>query len=102
VAIDRLGVGADNEIGAEVERALVALASAEARAATLAEAVAAADDQTRLANQRYRGGVSPFLEVLTAQRAAADARAEEAAARGQALSAYARLNAAAGLGGQAS
>lgn len=85
----------------EVETALVALASAEARAATLAEAVAAADDQTRLANQRYQGGVSPFLEVLTAQRAAADARAEEAAARGQALSAYARLNAAAGLGGQA-
>lgn len=83
----------------EVERSLVALASAEARAATLAEAVAAADDQTRLANQRYRGGVSPFLEVLTAQRAAADARAEEAAARGQVMTAYARLNAAAGLGG---
>jgi NodT family efflux transporter outer membrane factor (OMF) lipoprotein len=83
----------------EVEAALVALASAEARAATLAEAVAAADDQTRLANQRYRGGVSPFLEVLTAQRAAADARAEEAVARGQALTAYARLNAAVGLGG---
>jgi NodT family efflux transporter outer membrane factor (OMF) lipoprotein len=83
----------------EVEAALVALASAEARAATLAEAVAAADDQTRLASQRYRGGVSPFLEVLAAQRAAADARAEQAAARGQALAAYARLNAAAGLGG---
>jgi NodT family efflux transporter outer membrane factor (OMF) lipoprotein len=83
----------------EVERALVALASAEARAETLAEAVAAADDQTRLANRRYRGGVSPFLEVLTARRAAADARAEEAGALGQALTAYARLNAAAGLGG---
>lgn len=83
----------------EVETALVALASAEARAATLAEAVAAAEDQTRLANQRYRGGVSPFLEVLAAQRMAADARAEMAAAHGQTLTAYARLNAAAGLGG---
>ncbi|MEQ7154767.1 efflux transporter outer membrane subunit [Brevundimonas aurifodinae] len=83
----------------EVETALVALAAAEARAVTLAEAVAAAEDQARLANQRYRGGVSPFLDVLTAQRAAADARAEEAAARGQALTAYARLNAAVGLGG---
>lgn len=83
----------------EVERGLVALASAEARVETLSDAVAAADDQTRLANQRYRGGVSPFLEVLTAQRAAADARASLATAQGDALVSYARLHAAVGLGG---
>lgn len=84
----------------EVERALVALASAEARAATLAEAATAAEDQVALATLRYRGGVSPFLEVLSAQRAAADARAEEAAANGEALASFARLNAAVGLGGR--
>lgn len=84
----------------EVERALVALASAEARAETLAEAATAAADQVALATLRYRGGVSPFLEVLSAQRAAADARAEEAAARGDTLSSFARLNAAVGLGGR--
>jgi multidrug efflux system outer membrane protein len=84
----------------EVERALAALASAEARATTLAETAMAADDQVGLATRRYRAGVSPFLEVLTAQRAAADARAEEAGARGEALSSFARLNAAAGLGGR--
>ncbi|MFN3354243.1 MAG: TolC family protein, partial [Brevundimonas sp.] len=85
----------------EVETALVALASAEARTATLEEAAQAAGDQARLAERRYRAGVSPFLEVLTAQRAAADAEAELASARGAALTAFARLNAAAGLGAQA-
>ena len=85
----------------EVETALVALASAEARTATLEEAARAARDQARLADRRYRAGVSPFLEMLTAQRAAADAEAELASARGAALTAFARLNAAAGLGAQA-
>lgn len=84
----------------EVEQALVALGSAEARAATLLEASASADDQVALATRRYRAGVSPFLDVLTARRAAADAEAESAAATGEALGAYARLNAAAGLGGR--
>ncbi|MGQ2990910.1 MAG: TolC family protein, partial [Brevundimonas sp.] len=84
----------------EVETALAALASAEARAGTLADASDAAEDQVRLATGRYRAGVSPFLEVLTARRAAADAMAEHAAAQGEALIAYARLNAATGLGGR--
>jgi len=84
----------------EVERALAAHASAEAQAATLTEAVFAADDQVELASRRYRAGVSPFIEVLTAQRAAADAQAARAAARGEVLSSFARLNAAIGLGGR--
>jgi NodT family efflux transporter outer membrane factor (OMF) lipoprotein len=83
---------------AEVETALVALAAAEARADTLAQAATAAADQTGLADARYRAGVSPFLEVLTARRAAADAEADLATARGETLAAWARLNAAAGLG----
>jgi multidrug efflux system outer membrane protein len=83
----------------EVEEALAAHASAEARAATLTEAVAAADDQVELAARRYRAGVSPFIEVLTAQRAAADAQASRAAARGEMLGSFAGLNAAIGLGG---
>ncbi|PZO07203.1 MAG: hypothetical protein DCF28_00110 [Alphaproteobacteria bacterium] len=85
----------------EVEQALAALGSAEARAGTRLEATAAAEDQVALATRRYRAGVSPFIDVLAARRAAADAEAEHATAAGQALSAYARLNAAAGLGGQA-
>lgn len=84
----------------EVERALVAHASAEGRAATLTEAAAAAEDQVELASRRYRAGVSPFIEVLTAQRAAADAQAGLAAARGELMSSFARLNAAIGLGGR--
>lgn len=83
----------------EVERALNAAGSAEARTATLADALTAAEDQVALATRRYRAGVSPFIEVLAARRAAADADAERASAAGEALAAYARLNAAAGLGG---
>jgi NodT family efflux transporter outer membrane factor (OMF) lipoprotein len=86
---------------AEVETALVALAAAEARAATLDAAARAAATQAALADQRYRAGLSPFLEVLVARRAAADAEAELAGAQGAALSGWARLNAAAGLGGRA-
>lgn len=84
----------------EVERALAALVSANARAATLLQATVAAEDQVALATHRYRAGISPYIDVLAARRAAADAEAERAAAVGEALAAYARLNAAAGLGGK--
>lgn len=84
----------------EVETALVALAGAEARAATLDEAVEAARTRASLATRRYRAGVSRFLEVLDAERSLADAEAELAGARGETVAAWARLNAATGLGGQ--
>lgn len=84
----------------EVEVTLAAHASAEAQASTLTEAVAAADNQVELATRRYRAGISPFIEVLTAQRAAADAQTSLAAAQGGVLDSFARLNAAIGLGGR--
>ena len=84
----------------DVESALAALGSAEARVATLLEATAAAEDQVSLATRRYRAGLTAFIEVLAAQKAAADADAERASAVGDALFAYARLNAAVGLGGR--
>lgn len=85
---------------AGVETALVALAGAEARAATLDEAVEAARTRASLATHRYRAGVSPFLEVLDAERSLAEAEADLAGARGETVAAWARLHAAAGLGGQ--
>ncbi|MFN7231244.1 MAG: efflux transporter outer membrane subunit [Brevundimonas sp.] len=85
---------------AGVETALVGLASAEARAATLEDAAEAARTRASLATRRYRAGVSPFLEVLDAERSLAEAEADLAGARGETLAAWASLHAAAGLGGQ--
>jgi len=85
---------------AGVETALVGLAGAEARAAALEDAAAAARSRATLATRRYHAGVSPFLEVLDAERTLADAEADLAGARGDTLAAWARLHAAAGLGGQ--
>ncbi|MFN7236220.1 MAG: TolC family protein, partial [Brevundimonas sp.] len=82
------------------ETARVGHASAEARAATLEDAAEAARTRASLATRRYRAGVSPFLEVLDAERSLAEAEADLAGARGETLAAWASLHAAAGLGGQ--
>ena len=86
----------------EVEAALAAAFAAEARRVALADALAFAEDQTRLAMARYAAGLSPLLEVLVAQRAAYDAQAALATARADAALAYADLSAAMGLGGEPS
>jgi NodT family efflux transporter outer membrane factor (OMF) lipoprotein len=54
----------------EVEDQLAALRILEDEAAVQARAVQAADRSLTLANNRYRGGVSSYLEVITAQNAA--------------------------------
>lgn len=82
----------------EVERALVSARQAEARRTTLAAAADAAREQTRLASSRYRAGLTPFVDVLTAERALADAEAELATASGDAARAYAALHLALGVG----
>lgn len=82
----------------EVERALVSARQAEARRETLAAAAEAARDQARLASSRYRAGLTPFVDVLVAERALADAEAELATARGDAARAYAALHLALGAG----
>ena len=54
----------------EVEDQLAALRVLEEEAAIQANAVAAAERSLELANNRYRGGVVSYLEVITAQSAA--------------------------------
>lgn len=51
-----------------VENALVAYANEQARCRALSDAVAANRHSLELANERYRGGLTDFLNVLDAQR----------------------------------
>jgi multidrug efflux system outer membrane protein len=81
----------------EVERALASARQAETRRETLSAAAEAAREQTRLAASRYRAGLTPFVDVLVAERALADAEADLAAARGDAARAYAALHLALGV-----
>jgi outer membrane protein TolC len=53
-----------------VEDQLAALRVLEQEAAILDRAVAAAQRSLALANNRYRGGVASYLEVITAQSVA--------------------------------
>ena len=54
----------------EVEDNLAALRILENESQTEAAAVAAAEHSLALSNNRYRGGVATYLEVITAQGAA--------------------------------
>lgn len=63
----------------EVEDALVGLRQSGLRQASLAQRVAAENQVLALAELRYRGGVSDYLEVLDAQRSLLDAELEESA-----------------------
>ncbi|MBI1250744.1 MAG: efflux transporter outer membrane subunit [Alphaproteobacteria bacterium] len=65
----------------DVEIAFAAVEDSGARTMALTAALAAAQDQTALARSRYRAGLSPFLDVLTAERAVFDAEAALAGAR---------------------
>jgi NodT family efflux transporter outer membrane factor (OMF) lipoprotein len=54
----------------EVEDSLSTLRVLEAESAQQAAAVAAAERSLKLANNRYQGGITTYLEVITAQSAA--------------------------------
>ena len=56
----------------DVEDSLSALRILREEADVQASAVAAANRSLTLANNRYRGGVATYLEVITAQNAALD------------------------------
>jgi multidrug efflux system outer membrane protein len=82
----------------EVEDGLAAIRrSAEKRTAMDAR-VAAQRQVLSLAETRYRGGVSPYLEVLDAQRALFDSELERVATVGEQLTAVVRLYRALGGG----
>lgn len=53
----------------DVENALAAYYAEQARQQVLAEAVRASEDAVALANERYRRGLTSFLDVLTSENA---------------------------------
>ena len=82
----------------DVEREADRLARALEEGAAARAAFASAGEQSRLARARYGAGLTSFLDVLTVDRALADADIASAAADGRALDAGVSLAAALGLG----
>jgi multidrug efflux system outer membrane protein len=82
----------------EVEDALVAIRKAGERRAALDARVQAQRVVLGLAEVRYRGGVSPYLEVLDAQRALFDSELERTIVVREQLTAVVRLYRALGGG----
>lgn len=82
----------------EVERALNELGAAQGEMQELEQAVAAATQETRLARSRYTAGLSPLLNVLTAEQGLLDAQSRLASARARAGNALIALNTAMGRG----
>ena len=82
----------------EVEDSLVGLRQARLRRGAEGERVAAERKVLELAEIRYRGGVSAYLEVLDAQRSLFDAELSELGARRDELLALIQLYKALGGG----
>lgn len=82
----------------EVERALNELGAAQSEADALARAVASAAQETSLARARYKAGLSPLLNVLTAEQGYLDAQSRLASAQARAGNALIALNTAMGRG----
>lgn len=82
----------------EVEDSLVNLAYEQDRQSALARTLDSSRRSATLADDRYRGGVGNFLDVLDAQRAAFDAEEELAVSRGDSLRALVALYKALGGG----
>lgn len=86
----------------EVEDSLAVLRILEEEARVQADAVAAAERSLALAENRYRGGVVSYLEVITAQNAALANQRTAAAIRARRISATVLLIKALGGGWKAS
>jgi len=86
----------------EVEDSLAALRILDEEARVQAEAVAAAERSLALAENRYRGGIASYLEVITAQNAALTNQRTAAAIRARRLNATVLLVKALGGGWKAS
>jgi multidrug efflux system outer membrane protein len=82
----------------EVEDALVAIRRNGEKRTALDARVRAQRQVLALAETRYRGGVSPYLEVLDAQRALFDSELERTATIGDQLTSVVRLYRALGGG----
>ena len=72
---------------ADLETQASAVRLGEVSAAAQAANVASALDQAKLARVRYTSGLSGFLDVLTAERAAFDAQSAEVTAKSEAAKA---------------
>lgn len=83
----------------EVEIALARGASSSARLQARSAALQSWTNRAHLARARYGAGLSPLLEVLTAEQGVHDARSQSDSARAEAALAYVDLAAALGLGG---
>jgi outer membrane protein, multidrug efflux system len=83
---------------AEVEREASRLRQSLAEAEALRAAARSAMDQAQLARARYTSGLTPFTDVLLAERALADAEIALAAAEANAADAGVGLATALGLG----
>ncbi len=67
----------------DVEDALSDLAALSAQATAVARAVASARDTAQLANERYRQGLTSFLDVVDAERAALQSERQATQVRGE-------------------
>jgi multidrug efflux system outer membrane protein len=82
----------------EVEDSLIGLRQVGLQKASLTERVTAAQKVVDLAELRYKGGVSTYLEVLDAQRTLFDAQTSETNAKSEHIKVLIRLYKALGGG----
>jgi len=87
---------AKQEVGMEVQQAYLNVVEADQRVATAEKLVAQAEENHRIAQGRYEGGVGPMIDVVDAQTALTAARTSYAQARYDAHVSRARLDLAAG------
>ena len=67
----------------EVEDSLTDLSTLASQSEAVDRALLSARDTTALANERYQKGLSSYLDVVDAQRAALEAKGQQAQLRGQ-------------------
>lgn len=67
----------------EVEDSLTDLSTLASQSEAVDRALLSARDTTALANERYQKGLSSYLDVVDAQRAALEAEGQQAQLRGQ-------------------
>jgi outer membrane protein TolC len=91
--------GYDNtkqQVGLEVQQAYLNVSEADQRVTTAGKLVAQAEENYRIAQGRYTGGVGPMIDVVDAETALTAARTAYAQARYDAQVTRARLDLAVG------
>ncbi|HKJ93381.1 MAG TPA: TolC family protein, partial [Longimicrobiales bacterium] len=83
--------GLKQQVIQQVFTSYYALQTATQQARTAEDLLASATESEQVARGRYREGVGTIIDLLTAQRALADARAQQAQARWTWLNALAKL-----------